>query len=82
MASLISLLWIGFLLLFFLAQSLAISVDDVNKFQLFAAITLDNIWRARNILVHDGVVPVSSGRAFSDFLFIGASSHGLERFSC
>jgi hypothetical protein len=43
----------------FPAQSLAIPVDDVNKFQLFAAITLDNIWRARNTLVHYGVAPVS-----------------------
>jgi hypothetical protein len=48
----------------FPAQSIVIPVDDVNKFQLFAAITLDNIWRTRNILVHDGVVPVSSRIAF------------------
>ena len=38
--------------------------SDLKKFQLFAAITLDNIWRAKNILVHDGVEPVPSKTAF------------------
>ena len=45
-------------------QYLAIPVVDVKNFQLYAAITLDNIWRARNILVHNGVEPVFSKIAF------------------
>jgi hypothetical protein len=48
----------------FPVQSLGIPVEDVNNFQLFTAITLDNIWRARNILIHEGVAPVFSRIAF------------------
>jgi hypothetical protein len=54
--------WI--LTIIFPARTLAIPISDFKKFQLFAAITLDNIWRARNILVHDGVEPVPSKTAF------------------
>jgi hypothetical protein len=66
----------------FPAQSLAIPVDDVNKFQLFAAITLDNIWRARNNFnsLWGGSCFVQN--IFSGFLFFGATQHGLERCSC
>ena len=54
--------WI--LAIIFPAQTLVIPVSDVKKFQLFATTTLDNIWRARNILMHDGVEPVPSRIAF------------------
>jgi hypothetical protein len=33
---------------------------EVRKFQLFAALTLDFIWRARNQLAHEGIQPSPS----------------------
>jgi hypothetical protein len=39
--------WI--LAIIFPVEKFAVHVPDVNKFQLFAALTLDCIWRSRNI---------------------------------
>jgi hypothetical protein len=40
--------------------SLGISKNEVKKFQLYAALMLDSIWRCRNILIHDKVQPIPS----------------------
>ncbi|XP_059440565.1 uncharacterized protein LOC132173020 [Corylus avellana] len=33
---------------------------EVRKFQLFAALILDIVWRCRNLLIHEGVQPIPS----------------------
>jgi hypothetical protein len=35
---------------------LGVGVAKVRKFQLFASLVLDFIWRARNLLIHEGTV--------------------------
>jgi hypothetical protein len=40
--------------------SLGIYKNEVKKFQLYAALMLDSIWRCRNILIHDKVQPIPS----------------------
>jgi hypothetical protein len=39
---------------------LAIPIQEVHKFQLYAAITLDHIWFSRNQLVHQSLIPSPS----------------------
>jgi hypothetical protein len=38
-------------------SSFGIPKYDVRNFQLFVALTLDLIWRCRNLLIHKGVQP-------------------------
>jgi hypothetical protein len=40
--------------------NLAIPIQEVRKFQLHAAITLDNTWFSRNQLVHQALIPSPS----------------------
>ncbi|XP_059454885.1 uncharacterized protein LOC132185077 [Corylus avellana] len=40
--------------------SFGIPKPKVRKFQLFATLVMDFIWRARNLLIHDGLQPSSS----------------------
>ncbi|XP_059436361.1 uncharacterized protein LOC132169326 [Corylus avellana] len=40
--------------------SFGITKPEVRKFQLFVALVMDFIWRARNLLIHDGLQPSSS----------------------
>jgi hypothetical protein len=47
--------WI--LAIIFPMMMLAIPKYEVRKFQLFASLTLDFIWMARNKLIHDGIQP-------------------------
>jgi hypothetical protein len=42
---------------------LGVTKNEVRKFQLFASLVLDFIWRARNLLIHEGTV-FSAGQAF------------------
>ena len=39
---------------------LAIPIQELHKFQLYAAITLDHIWFSRNQLVHQAITPSPS----------------------
>jgi hypothetical protein len=50
--------WI--LAIIFPVALLGIPKKDVWKFQLYAALTLDSIWRCKNMLIHDGVQPSAS----------------------
>ena len=50
--------WI--LAIIFPVAILGILKVDVWKFQLYAALILDSIWRCKNILIHDGVQPSPS----------------------
>jgi hypothetical protein len=45
---------------YFISAALGIPKVEVRKFKLFAALTLDFIWRARNQLVHEGIQPSPS----------------------
>jgi hypothetical protein len=50
--------------LLFPVAALGIPKVDVRKFQLFASLTMDFIWRARNLLIHEGKQPSSSVAIF------------------
>jgi hypothetical protein len=50
--------WI--LAIIFPVVSLGIPKNEVRKFQLYATLMLDFIWRCRNIFIHDGVQPIPS----------------------
>ncbi|GLT59036.1 hypothetical protein SLA2020_318810 [Shorea laevis] len=41
-------------------ETLGIPISDIRKFQLFAALTMDFIWMARNKLVHEDIQPTPS----------------------
>jgi hypothetical protein len=45
-------------------DALGIPKVDVRKFQLFASLTMDFIWRARNLLIHEGKQPSPSAAIF------------------
>jgi hypothetical protein len=38
-------------------EAFGITKSDSRNFQLFIALTLDQIWRCRNLLIHEGVLP-------------------------
>ncbi|XP_059450472.1 uncharacterized protein LOC132181296 [Corylus avellana] len=44
--------------------ALGIPKVDVRKFQLFASLTMNFIWRARNLLIHEGTQPSPSSAIF------------------
>jgi hypothetical protein len=53
----------GILALLSLVVVLGVAKPEVRKFQLFASLVLDFIWKARNLLIHEGVV-YSPSQAF------------------